>query len=83
MLFNRMCVVSDLEQSYFQCDENRINQVSSYTYLGPLVDDDAIKLNILKAKKQLLMPRPILMSKILPIKSRVKLLKTFLEPVLY
>ncbi|KAM3174527.1 hypothetical protein ACTXT7_010364 [Hymenolepis weldensis] len=78
-------VSSDLEQSYLQLDEHWIYRVSSYTYIDSPVNDegltdDAIRLNIRKAKRQLMMLRPVLTSKVLSVKSRTKQLETFVEP---
>ncbi|KAM3178207.1 hypothetical protein ACTXT7_003013 [Hymenolepis weldensis] len=77
-----MYVGSDLEQSYLQFDEHRTYKVSSYAYLDCPVDDkgladDAKRLDITKAKKRLVMHRPVLRSKVLAVKTRAKLLETW------
>lgn len=44
--------------------------------------DGAIRSNIMRAKRQLVMPRLILRWNVLSIKTRVKLLEKFVEPIL-
>ncbi|KAM3183771.1 hypothetical protein ACTXT7_009732 [Hymenolepis weldensis] len=60
-----------------QCD-----LLSSTCSDGKSLADDAIKPNIMKAKRQLFMLRPAIKSKMLSIKTQAKLLETFIEPVL-
>ncbi|VUZ56561.1 unnamed protein product [Hymenolepis diminuta] len=76
-----------IEQSYFKLDEYRIYRVSSYTYIDFSASekdsaDDATRLNIMKVKKRLVMPRPDLGSKVLLIRTRAKLPEQFVESVL-
>ncbi|KAM3183983.1 hypothetical protein ACTXT7_009264 [Hymenolepis weldensis] len=75
-----------VEQSYLQLEEYMIYRVSFYTYADFSASekdpaDDATRLNTMKAKKQLVMHRPDLRSKVLLIRTGAKLPKQFVEPV--
>ncbi|KAM3183553.1 hypothetical protein ACTXT7_010115 [Hymenolepis weldensis] len=77
-----MYVDSDLEQSYLQLDERRIYRVSPNPVNDKGLVDDTLRLNIKKAKRQLVMIESVLRSKVLSIKARAKLLGTFINPIL-
>lgn len=47
---------------------------------GPV--DNTLRLNIKKAKRQIVMLRSVLRSKVFSIKARAKLLRTFIKPIL-
>lgn len=62
----------------------RIYRVRSYQYIGsPLNDrgvaDDGIRNNIMEAKRQLAMSRPVLRLKVLSIKTQAKLFETVIK----
>ncbi|KAM3184093.1 hypothetical protein ACTXT7_009073 [Hymenolepis weldensis] len=82
-----MCVDADLNQLFPQINDHDINCMSSFIYLGFRVNDkdltdDAVKLNFIKIKRQLVKLRSILRSKVLSTKTLAKILETFVELVL-
>lgn len=90
MAYNKtawMYVDADVDQSPLQINYHNINQVSSFSYLGSPVNgkglaDNAVKLNFIKAKRQLIKLSPILWSKVLSTKTRAKISVTLTEPVI-
>lgn len=62
--------------------------MNSYACFGPSVNDkgladDTIMLKIIKVKKQPVILRPVLRSKIFLVKTRAKVVETFVESVLF
>ncbi|VUZ45309.1 unnamed protein product [Hymenolepis diminuta] len=83
-----MYAFSDLKEFYLQLDEQRIYQVSFRAHLDSSVNDevlngDTTRLNIMRAKRQLVMLRPVLKSIVLSIKTQADLFGTLAEPVLF
>lgn len=76
-----MYIGEGLYQSSLQINYHRINGVGSFTYIVFWVNakglaNDAAKIDILKAKRQLVKLKHILRSRALSIKTRAKILLT-------
>lgn len=69
-----MYISADLDGAIIQINDHEVNRASSFTYLGSPVNDkiqadNAVKLNIIMAKRQFVKIRPILRSKVLSVKA--------------
>lgn len=78
-----MYVGADRDQSSFQINDHKINQMSHFIYHGPPAKDkgladNAVKLNIVRISET----EPIPRLKVLSIKTRENILEIFIELII-